>query len=112
MAKSSRVDDKTGLTPRLDQVWVHAHEEDSDGTEVYRPRGWKFLPSRGRNELDLRPSTSSRQLPGEDDSALSYSGKWRHDPEAGTIEFAGPHFPVVFEIVEHAADKLVLRRRN
>jgi hypothetical protein len=34
--------------------WIHAHEEDSSGIEVYRPKGYPFGPSRGREGYDLR----------------------------------------------------------
>jgi hypothetical protein len=39
----------------LEHDWVHAHEEDSAGAKVYRPRGYEFQPSRGRGSMQFLP---------------------------------------------------------
>ena len=40
----------------LARHWVHAHEEDSPSTLVYRPKGYVLPPARGRKALELEPS--------------------------------------------------------
>jgi hypothetical protein len=40
----------------LAKHWVHSHEEDSEQTRIYRPKGHPFPPARARKELELTPS--------------------------------------------------------
>lgn len=40
----------------LARHWLHAHEEDSASTLVYRPKGYALPPARGRKALELDPS--------------------------------------------------------
>jgi hypothetical protein len=37
----------------LKRAWVHAHEQDHDGLQVFKPLGTALPPSRGRRVLDL-----------------------------------------------------------
>jgi hypothetical protein len=34
--------------------WVHSHEEDTNSEMVFRPADFKFPPSRGRREFEIR----------------------------------------------------------
>jgi hypothetical protein len=36
------------------KFWVHSYEEDDKGTLVYRPRDFKFPPSRGRSGFEIK----------------------------------------------------------
>ena len=38
----------------LHGTWVHSHEEDGEGTQVYRPPTYDFPPARGRESFELR----------------------------------------------------------
>ncbi len=39
----------------LAQGWLHAHEEDTGDTMVFRPSSFKLGPSRGRAGFELKP---------------------------------------------------------
>jgi hypothetical protein len=44
----------TTIDPKLlTRAWVHAHEQDHDGLQVFKPLGTALPPSRGRRILDL-----------------------------------------------------------
>lgn len=38
------------------QVWLHAHEEDTDEVSVYHPKDWDFPPTRGRTGFKVKQS--------------------------------------------------------
>ena len=50
---SSR-DNPDQLPSCLFRLWIHSHEEDSEGVKVYRPSDYKFPPSRGRNGFEIK----------------------------------------------------------
>ena len=57
--------------------WVHAHEEDGDGTMVFRPASHPLPPSRGRVTLDLRADgTYLEHAPGPVDAPVASEGRW------------------------------------
>lgn len=57
--------------------WGHSHEEDGDGVEVWRPAGYTFPLSRGRNRFELRNDGSAIFFgPGPDDRGGETSGFW------------------------------------
>jgi hypothetical protein len=62
----------------LFKSWGHSREEDSDGLTVYRPQGFKFPPSRGRDGIEFQPDgTVMRIGPGPDDRSRAESGSWK-----------------------------------
>jgi hypothetical protein len=67
----------TGPPPEIAGVWLHSHEEDTASTIVYRPRGYAFPPSRGRDALEFRPGgTLVEHGIGPDDRGEAVPGRW------------------------------------
>jgi hypothetical protein len=65
-------------TQCLFKSWGHSREEDADGLTVYRPAGFKFPISRGRDGLEVRrDGTFVRHDPGPDDAGRKTSGSWK-----------------------------------
>lgn len=92
--------------------WGHSREEDGDGIEVWRPAGYPFPLSRGRDWFELREDGSALfSGPGPDDRSRATPGSWR---TTGSDEFElrrsenAP--PRRFEVVE--CSDLVLRLRS
>jgi hypothetical protein len=57
--------------------WGHSREEDGDGAEVWRPAGFPFPLSRGRNWFELRDDGSAIFFgPGPDDRSQATAGSW------------------------------------
>jgi hypothetical protein len=93
--------------------WLHSHEEDGEGLQIYRPASYKFPPARGRRGLEFR-----------DGGELVYIGIARTDgaePMAGawTIEgnervrvsvTTGSVQPYTLHVVSCTNDMLKVRR--
>jgi len=68
----------------LFKVWGHSREEDANGLTVYRPVGFNFPASRGRDGIEFRPDgTIVRMGPGQDDRTRGVTGVWT---DTGTNE--------------------------
>ena len=90
--------------------WVHSHEEDSEGEQVFRPEGYAFPPSRGRSVIDLqsggsygetRPGPTDRPEEGE-------GGSWRVDGDV--LELHGADGSVRrLKISSASPDRLVVK---
>ena len=52
---SRAVGGKSSVEPPAEvfRRWVHSLEEDADDAAVFRPQGWDFPPSRGREQLEI-----------------------------------------------------------
>ena len=91
---------------------MHAHEEDSADTRVFRPFTFPLPPSRGRRRLDLRAQGALAQSrPGPDDRRGHESGAW--SVEGHTLTLRGDRTDAVaeqHEIVALEKDRLVLRK--
>ncbi len=63
---------------RLAGRWVHSHEEDSGDELVFRPVGYAFPPSRGREAIELHPDGSyAGSVPGPVDKPVpGDEGEW------------------------------------
>lgn len=48
-------DSKEDLPREVFRHWIHSHEEDSEGLQVYRPDSFQFPRARGRSALEIRP---------------------------------------------------------
>jgi hypothetical protein len=98
----------------LRQRWIHSFEEDSAGTQVYRPQSWDFpLTRRPRAGFELRADgTAQLFLPGAEDRPEAADASWtEEDGEVvirATKKTAGGSSAL--RIIESAADKLVVRR--
>jgi hypothetical protein len=97
----------------LSQEWVHAHEEDTEGTAVYRPVDYDLPPTRGRKGFDLRPDGSLVETGiGPTDRAQQTPGTWRLSGD-NRLELSKPSADQpqrVLEIESLERDKLVVRK--
>jgi hypothetical protein len=62
----------------LARAWAHAHEEDHDGLQVFKPLGAALPPSRGRRVIDL--SQAEKLIvtkPDASDRPTSHDAHWR-----------------------------------
>jgi hypothetical protein len=98
----------------LQQRWTHSFEEDSAGTQVYRPQSWDFpLARRPREAFELRADGTARLfLPGAEDRPQPADASWTEEDGDLVIRAAkkGARGPAALRIVESATDKLVVRR--
>jgi hypothetical protein len=78
--------------PELPGRWVHSHEEDEPGIEVWRPATRELPPSRGRRELELAPDGSAifREI-APADGLTPLEGFWHmEDATRIVLDFADP----------------------
>jgi hypothetical protein len=90
--------------------WVHSHEEDEGGTQVFRPADFPLPPARGRDALALdSDGTLRRSIPGPDDrSSQLPTGSWKLDGRRLILRQEGGERKE-FSIEGLASDKLLLR---
>jgi hypothetical protein len=61
----------------LFKSWGHSREEDADGLTIYRPSGFAFPLSRGRDWIEFRPDGGVLHLgSGPDDRSRAVAGSW------------------------------------
>jgi hypothetical protein len=107
MAKMRKTPDRADLC----RCWVHSHEEDSAGAQVFRPADHAFPPSRGRRRLDLRPDGSLLEThAGADDRAVSAQGRWRLAGRRLRLSAGSGADARELEVVALEPDRLVVRR--
>ena len=93
----------------LCQKWIHSHEEDTASSTVYRPVAFAFPPSRGREEIDLRPDGMVQgQMAGPDDRRKSRNGSWTI--EQGILKINLPTSERIWKVEGLTDDKLILSR--
>src|SRR4051794_13969885 len=69
--------DSAALPSELFQHWIHSREEDSDGIEVYRPEGFPFPPSFGRDGFEMhRDGRFVQDDIGPADGTVQVEGRW------------------------------------
>jgi hypothetical protein len=75
----------------LEGSWTHAHEEDQDEVQVFRPSDRPLPPSRGRTSFTLRPDgTADTGTPGPDDRGrTSEDGTWQLEGDVLTVRCPG-----------------------
>jgi hypothetical protein len=95
----------------LSRRWVHSHEEDTDGEQVFRPASYAFPPSRGRSALDLRSDGSyGERAPGPTDRPEE-SGEGRWELDGDTLKLRAPDGATrLLKIASANPDRLVVRR--
>lgn len=94
----------------LTQAWLHSHEEDSDGTMVFRPESFPFPPSRGRTGFTLnQDGNASLTGPSPVDATESASGSWSMSKQDRLRIQSQSGETREFEVVELNPDKLVLK---
>jgi hypothetical protein len=96
----------------LQRRWVHAHEEDSDKTMVFRPAEHELPPSRGRMALELRPDgTFAESGLGPADAPEQATGTWELDGDTIALSAgAAAGVPRTMEVASCDEERLVVRR--
>jgi hypothetical protein len=90
-------------------VWVHSHEEDHSGIQVFRRSGYGFPRSRGRASYELRSDgTLGGSRPGPDDRHVATTGTWDLRGSKLTITSAGGS-PLQYEVQSVDPDRMVLK---
>lgn len=89
--------------------WVHAHEEDDERGQVFRPADRELPPSRGRAALELRPDGELVETqPGPTDVPAEGSGTWSVDGGILVLSRAGERERRL-RVVDVQPDRLILR---
>ena len=96
----------------LPRHWIHSHEEDSGNQMVFRPSGYAFPRSRGRQEfrLDTGGNLESTR-PGPADKRVSSAGTWSVEPGGTLIIHPEGAEALRFSIVSVDNEKLVVKRQ-
>jgi hypothetical protein len=92
--------------------WIHSREEDEASVEVYRPEGFAFPPSFGRDGFTMRPNGRLIQdVVGPADGTIQVPGHWQQiGPNQVAVRFESDRHPdYAFEIL--SVDDTVLRLR-
>ncbi|HSJ16903.1 MAG TPA: hypothetical protein VK920_02270 [Solirubrobacterales bacterium] len=92
--------------------WVHAHEEDTGSSMVFRPAEHELPPSRGRMAFELRPDgTFAESGLGPADVPEQAAGTWGLEKDDTIVLSAGAAagVPRVMEIVSCDDERLVVK---
>jgi hypothetical protein len=95
----------------LAREWVHSHEEDFGGSQVFRPANFAFPPQRRpRMSIALGKAGSARYAagPAPADRRTVTDGRWTVDGDELTLQLAGGA-DVRYRIESADEDRLVLR---
>jgi hypothetical protein len=112
-ARRSQPRPRPVLPPALFRHWVHSREEDAGGEEVYRPEGFAFPPSFGRDGFELRADgTFIQDDVGPADGIVRVRGRWTlRGRNRIAVSFRGTDREgYAFDVV--AVDAAVLRIRR
>jgi hypothetical protein len=93
--------------------WIHSREEDAGDLEVYRPEGFAFPPSFGRDGFEMRKDgIFVLDVIGDADGVEKVLGRWTSAGSRGvSVCFDDPGRPgFSFEVVDVADDILRIRR--
>ncbi|WP_432709133.1 lipocalin family protein [Pedobacter sp.] len=95
---------------QLKRKWTHSFEEDNDQEQVFRPSGFAFNRSRGRNQFDLKENGEvSGFQPGRNDVPEEITGSWHVDGDILVIDFHDGN-EQIFPIKEINEEKLVVKK--
>ena len=92
--------------------WMHSHEEDGDEGMVFRPSGFTFPPSRGREGFELRPDHSFTDMAvAPADGTTPGQGTWEivNDPSLAISLRQGKEPARFLRIVRLDKNRLVLQ---
>jgi len=106
--------EKKVLADELHQHWVHSHEEDTDTEMVFRPKTFKFPPSRGRKSFELKSNGSLTEAGiGPTDRPQESRGTWRIE-NGGNLAFYFESQTVprrVMKIASVDKDRLIIKKK-
>src|SRR5215211_6315550 len=109
----TRPSESSALPQAIFRHWIHSREEDARGILVYRPEGFPFPPSFGRDGFEMTPSGRFiLEEPGSADEIVTTTGRWTFlGQRRVAVSFFGTTKAVLtFEIVD--LDETVLRIRR
>lgn len=97
------------LPPELFVHWIHSREEDQGDVQFFRPEGFAFPPSFGRDGMELRPDGSFVQDDiGPADGIVRTHGRWTLEaPGRIAVRFDGAREDYAFTVV--GVDATLLR---
>lgn len=101
------------MTCEIFRRWIHSIEEDAEGVEVFRPEGFAFPPSFGRDGFEmLKDGQFIQEDVGPADGIERTIGCWvAFGPQRVQVSFApGAREGYTFEIVDVDASALRIRR--
>ena len=97
----------------LHKRWIHSHEEDGPHEMVFRPDGFRFPPSRGREGFELRSDGSLTEIGiAPTDGAQTSQGTWELGSKAQLLFYKGSKKePVrVLPVVSASEERLVVSK--
>lgn len=95
---------------QLKRKWTHSFEEDNEQEQVFRPAGFSFNRSRGRNQFDLMENGKVAGFqPGRNDAPEEITGSWHIDGDDLVIQFHDGNSHV-FSVKEVNEEKLVVKK--
>jgi hypothetical protein len=107
-------DEKGELPPEAFQSWIHSNEEDEDSVQAYRPKGFDFPPSRGRDGFVIEKDGTFIDRPiAPTDGNETVPGKWESAGEGKVVVTfpKKPHRkPFTLEIVSCDGKVLKVKR--
>jgi hypothetical protein len=98
----------------LYQQWIHLHEEDANGVEVYRNKEYDFPISRGRQGFEFRKDGTFIQSDiGPVDVNVNTTGKWEKIAGSNQVKITlqnEQNAQYQMEIVDLTKDMLKVRK--
>jgi hypothetical protein len=100
--------------PAIFRRWVHSREDDADGLEVFRPEGFEFPPSFGRDGFEMHENGEFVQEDvGPADGIVRVAGRWAAlGPLRVAVSFSGAAARAGFTVEIVTVDDAVLRIRR
>ena len=91
---------------RIVGSWIHAHERDHDGVQVFCSADEPLPPSRGRRRLKFNADGSFIEVqPGADDRSVEASGTYRLEGRKLTLYRASDASKVTYDAAINKAGK-------
>lgn len=107
-APSPQTESLERVAPCLLGSWVHAHEEDVAGIDVFRPSEFPLPPARGRVGFEIRSDGSlTYRAIAPADGVLELAGSWWISPPHA-ISMALPEGTETRQIVSCEPGRLIL----
>ena len=102
------------LPPQLFMHWIHSREEDQGDVQFFRPEGFSFPPSFGRDGIEMRSDGSFVQHDlGPADGTVQVPGRWT---QAGAgriaVRFDGAREDYAFTVLSVDAELLRIRTES
>ncbi|HEY4295511.1 MAG TPA: hypothetical protein VGM85_03480 [Paraburkholderia sp.] len=93
--------------------WVHAHERDHDGYQVFVDASEPLPPSRGRRRLTIcRDGQYVDTHPGGDDRAAQNRGTYQFDGHVLLLHCSSGSRPLAYEVCLSGGKQLEIRRTD